>query len=93
VSPEERIKVRITYDPEVNAAYIALGTDPQRSTVWESVSLEDLGSQSDAFHAITLDLNRRGQLMGIEVLRADQFLPGDVLAKAERPGPSAAAQG
>ena len=73
--------MRITYDPEADAAYIYL-TDEQLSPGLVSVPIDPLeGIQAD----IVLDW-KDGKMVGLEVLGAASVLHSDLLARAIRPG-------
>lgn len=72
--------VRITYDPEINAAYIHL-TDqelPGHHTTTKAPAPPGVKAW------IALDWNAE-RLIGIEVLDANAFLPTDLLDQAETP--------
>ncbi len=71
--------MRVTYDPEVDAAYIYCTDAKPRGRIAHSVHLagELLG--------VHVDLDSSGRILGIEVLEATDLLPSDLLAKAERP--------
>jgi uncharacterized protein YuzE len=75
--------VRITYDPEADAAYIYLVSRIDAGGVAESVPFEggylSLGD-------IVLDFDKENRLLGIEILTASRLLPREVLAAAEQPG-------
>lgn len=74
--------MRVTYDPEANAAYIYLvEIGPGEAEM--TVSLDELGEEVGALHSINLDFNRAGELIGVEVLNASATLPEAVLATAE----------
>jgi uncharacterized protein YuzE len=78
-SPHKLRNVRITYDHEVDAAMIYLvpiATGEVADTV-------ECGGEGPA-GSIYLDLDKDGRLLGIEVLRARETLPDEVLAQAER---------
>lgn len=73
--------VRITYDPEVDAAYIYL-TDEQLPPGRDSVPVDPPeGMRAD----IVLDW-KDGKMVGLEVLDAASLLHADLLAQAIRPG-------
>jgi uncharacterized protein YuzE len=73
--------MRITYDPEVDAAYIYL-TDEQLPPGRDSVPVDPPeGIQAD----IVLDW-KDGKMVGLEVLGAASVLHSDLLARAVRPG-------
>lgn len=74
--------MKITYDPEANAAFIHL-VDIAPGGVAYDVPLEALAHESVALHSITLAFNRDHQLLGIEILDAARHLPQTVLEAAE----------
>ena len=73
--------VRITYDPEVDAAYVYL-TDEQLPPGRDSIPVDPPeGIQA----GIVLDW-KDGKMAGLEVLGAASVLHSDLLARAIRPG-------
>jgi len=75
--------VRLTYDPEADAAYIQLveTVAPGRAqTQHHSIATPDERGE------LILDYDAAGCLIGVEVLGASAVLPPDVLAVAESPG-------
>lgn len=65
--------IDMTYDPEVDAAYIYLGSTKILET-------EDHG-------ALICDYDAEGRIVGIEILNASSVLsPGDWQKNARRPG-------
>jgi uncharacterized protein YuzE len=73
--------MRITYDPEVDAAYIYL-TDEQLLPGRDSVPVDP----PEGMRAyIVLDW-KDGKIVGLEVLDATSLLHSDLLAQAVRPG-------
>jgi uncharacterized protein YuzE len=72
----------VSFDSEVDAAYIALGDTPigggEVKTTVRSI-LTPGGSE------INLDFDAAGRLLGLEVLNATEVLPGPLLAGAEPP--------
>jgi uncharacterized protein YuzE len=73
--------VRITYDPDADAAYIYL-TDEALMPGRDSVPV-DPPEGIQAF--VVLDW-REGKIVGLEVLDASALLHADLLALAVRPG-------
>jgi uncharacterized protein YuzE len=75
----DRIPVRVTYDPDADAAYIYLvdeiGPGEVERTCLAMVELDRA--------SISLDFARRGQLVGIEVLGASRVLPLETLEQAD----------
>jgi uncharacterized protein YuzE len=72
----------LTYDPEANMAYIRLGQS-SRGVVHSEILIQDQDLPGD----LTVDLDRNGQLHGIEIFNARSFLPQAVLARASLPKP------
>ncbi len=73
------MEVRVTYDGLADAAYVylvAIGPGEVATTV---------AGEGDAA-SVNLDFDRDGRLLGIEVLGASRWLPGDVIEQAERIG-------
>jgi uncharacterized protein YuzE len=75
--------VRITYDPEANAAYLYLVDEIGIGGVAQSVPISGEGIDAADF---VFDFNRDGHLVGIEVLAASQLLAAETLGKAQPPG-------
>jgi uncharacterized protein YuzE len=73
--------VRITYDPEADAAYVYL-TDEPLMPGRDSVPV-DPPDGTQAF--VVLDW-KDGKIVGLEVLDAASLLHADLLAEATRPG-------
>jgi uncharacterized protein YuzE len=72
--------VRITYDPEVDAAYVYL-TDEALTAGRDSVSCDP---PEDAQGNVVMDW-KDGKIVGLEVLGASSLLHSDLLAQAQRP--------
>jgi uncharacterized protein YuzE len=72
--------VRITYDPVADAVFVYLVEigpgEVERNALFDREM--EMGAVSAAF-------NRKGQLVGIEVLGARRFVPQEVLDQAESP--------
>jgi uncharacterized protein YuzE len=73
--------VRVTYDPEADAAYIYL-TDEQLMPGRDSVPVDP---PEGMYAYVVLDW-KDGKIAGLEVLDASALLHPDLLAKAVRPG-------
>jgi uncharacterized protein YuzE len=73
--------VRITYDPEVDAAYIYL-TDAPLAPGRDSKVCNPPG---DMCAWVVMDW-KDGKIVGVEVLDASALLHADLLARAELPG-------
>ena len=71
--------MRLTYDPDVDAAYIYVAERIRDGEVHQTYPCEMAGIGG----SIHLDFDVRGRLLGIEVLGAKTTLPPDVLSKAE----------
>jgi len=76
------VDVIVTYDREVNAAYVHL-TDPQVQVPAAHMYPCD---PAEVRGMINLDFDSEGRFIGIEVLAASPKLPGYVLEAAERIG-------
>jgi uncharacterized protein YuzE len=73
--------MRITYDGKVNAAMIYL---KDRIGPGESARTYVCKPDPDGFGGdINLDFDKSGRLIGIEVLRAHERLPKEILEKAD----------
>jgi uncharacterized protein YuzE len=70
--------VRVTYDPEVDAAYVYLREPEARKGTVTSLPVEG------APGVIVLDFDTDGCLFGVEVLDASKLLPSELLEAAER---------
>jgi uncharacterized protein YuzE len=74
---ETSIQLRVTFDIEVNAAYIYLGDEPESG--WrhgKTILLDPIAVGG----MINLDLDQDGRLMGLEVLDARSVLSDKLLA-------------
>jgi uncharacterized protein YuzE len=74
--------MRVTYDPEADAAYIYL-TDEPLVPGRDSVPCDPPENIQHAW--VVMDW-KDGKIAGLEVLDASKFLHQDLLAQAERPG-------
>ena len=74
--------MRITYDPEADAAYIQLAKTIGAGGVDFTFAC-DPNAVDGMIH---LDFDAQGVLLGIEVLAARTTLPPEVLQEAVRPG-------
>ncbi|MEU5852634.1 DUF2283 domain-containing protein [Saccharopolyspora shandongensis] len=74
--------MRITYDPEVDAAYIYL-TDVELEPGIDTIPLE----APDGSAMVNMDW-KDGKIVGLEVLDASILLHPDLLAQATSPGRS-----
>ena len=73
--------MRITFDPDADAAYIYIKDQLGFGEVKET-HLCDVQAQEGA---VILAFDEEGRLVGVEILGARQLIPGEVLASAERP--------
>jgi uncharacterized protein YuzE len=73
--------VRITYDPDADAAYIHL-TDEPLAPGRHSIPCDP----PDGMRAWVVMDWKDGKIAGLEVLDASALLHADLLAQAERPG-------
>jgi len=73
--------VRVTYDPEVDAAYIYL-TNDQLAPGRDSMLLDP---PEGVVAMVVLDW-KDGKIVGLEVLDASALLHADLLAQAAQPG-------
>ncbi len=74
--------VKITYDAEVNAAYVHLvDSIAEGEAVTQQHSIFTPGNRSE----LILDYDVDGHLLGIDILHADQILREELLQSAERP--------
>jgi uncharacterized protein YuzE len=73
--------VRITYDPEADAAYIHLTGVPLAAGRDSKVC-----NPPDGMRAWVVMDWKDGKIVGLEVLDASSLLHADLLAQAERPG-------
>jgi uncharacterized protein YuzE len=74
--------VRITYDPNVNAAYIYLSRDRYAGGVAKTYPCDPM----QVGGMINLDFDDDGRLVGVEVMDADKMLPPEILAEADQKG-------
>jgi uncharacterized protein YuzE len=73
----EQEQVRLTYDREADAAYIALvDIVPGEAVAQEEIALDDRES------TIVLDFDRNGFLLGVEILGASHVLREELLTTA-----------
>ena len=75
----ERLSLYVTYDPKADAAYLSLVDGFQFSKQQISGLTKDgmLGE-------VEIDINKDGQVIGIEFVGASSILPGQVLSEAVR---------
>ena len=75
--------VRVTFDAEVNLAYISLLD--RKGRVGEAVRQVSVAEPGGSPARIVLDLDRDGRLIGIEVFDARETLPVELLDQAHAP--------
>ena len=75
--------MRVTYDPSVDAGYIAL-REIDSGGVKHTVPLDSEGGL-EPLGSILLDFDGEERLIGIEVLNASDVLPPELLREAEPP--------
>ena len=73
--------MKLTYDPEADAAYIYVADRIAAGEVRQTHPCELEGVSG----SINLDFDASGRLLGIEVLGAKTVLPAEALKKAEWP--------
>jgi len=71
--------MRVTYDKNVNAAYIYIVDNIEPGGVENTYPCDP----NDVNGMINLDFDKEGKLIGIEVLGADKKLSKELLDKAE----------
>jgi uncharacterized protein YuzE len=71
--------MRMTFDPDANAAYFYIEDEISPGAAIENVVVER-ASKGD----IVLDFDANGYLLGVEIIGATGLLHGPVLSKAER---------
>ncbi|UCR88145.1 DUF2283 domain-containing protein [Mycetocola spongiae] len=71
--------MKITYDADANAAYIYIA---ESIAAGESVAQTDALATPGGLGEVILDFDRRGHLLGIEILGATGVLPPAILAAA-----------
>jgi uncharacterized protein YuzE len=74
--------MRISYDSEVDAAYISLTAEP----LMPGRDSIPCATPDDQRGAIVVMDWKDGKIVGIEVLEASSLLHADLLAQAHRPG-------
>jgi uncharacterized protein YuzE len=75
----------VTLDAQTKMAYI--GFNPQkRGIVAESVDLSDYADDAgvETLHDLILDFDKRGRLVGIEVMNAERALPESLIYEARK---------
>lgn len=76
----------VTLSNRSKLAYIGLEKTAADTHVERSIRLDQWAGEAgvDAMHALTLDFDARGRLVGIEVWDAKRVLPQALIDKAER---------
>ncbi len=72
--------MRMSYDSEANAAYLAIEEDISSGSATENVVVERAGRGD-----IVLDFSSDGRLLGVEVIGARELLSTAVLSTADEP--------
>lgn len=67
--------MRITYDPDADAAYLYLSDEIPAGGVARTVPVEALAAEM----MVNLDFDASNRLVGIEVMDASRVLPADLL--------------
>ena len=73
--------MKLTYDPEVDAAYLYLVPSIGRGEVVRTIS--SMLEMDRSF--VAFDVDSEGKILGIEILGASRVLPGVTLEEAARP--------
>jgi uncharacterized protein YuzE len=73
--------MRVTYSPDVDAAYIYLREVEAGGVVYTYSATPEIETDM-----INLDFDREGRLVGIEVLSASRHLPPELIGQARAPG-------
>lgn len=73
--------MKLTYDPEADAAYIYVADRIAAGAVEQTYPCEPDGVNG----SVNLDFDASGRLVGIEILGAKAILPAETLSKAEWP--------
>jgi uncharacterized protein YuzE len=73
--------MRVSYDEEVDAAYIYLREIEAGGAAYTYAARPEIETDM-----INLDFDRDGRLIGIEILSASRHLPPQLLAEAQPPG-------
>jgi uncharacterized protein YuzE len=78
--------MRVTYDPDADAAYIYLVPAIKPGESHETVTVAKDDANQELERDLMLDFDREGRLLGIEVLAARGFLRDELLDSAPPPG-------
>lgn len=70
--------MNITYDKDVDAAYITIGAAVEEGQVHSTVVCEEKDAEG-----IHLDFDKKGRLLGIEILGASRLISAETLADAQ----------
>jgi uncharacterized protein YuzE len=71
--------MRLTFDPEANAAYVYIADE-----IADRAAVENLVVEREGKGDIVLDFDANGHLPGIEIIGAAELVHQSVLAVAER---------
>lgn len=73
--------MKLTYDPEANAAYVLLGDDIAAGSLHHTVELESLVEGT----LLNADIGVDGKLVGFEIIGADRLIDARLLREAPLP--------
>ena len=79
MAPQIMEPMYVTYDKEANAAYIGFAKVTS-GEVSETIEIELPESVSGD---LNLDLDKKGKILGVEVLNASEILPAALLKRAK----------
>ena len=71
--------MRMTFDPEADAAYLYIADEIPNGAAVENLVVERKGKGD-----IVLDFDATGHLLGVEIIGAEALLDPDILAAADR---------
>ncbi|GAB3946075.1 DUF2283 domain-containing protein [Corynebacterium tapiri] len=71
--------MKLTYDPEVDAAYLDIA-EPGRLSERQISGITAEGLEGE----LEIDIDKDGRVIGIEFLAASEVLPPEVLDRADR---------
>ena len=71
--------MRMTFDPDADAAYFYIGDE-----IADGAAIDNVVVERDGKGDIVLDFDANGYLLGVEIIGAAGLLHGSVLSTAER---------
>jgi uncharacterized protein YuzE len=71
--------MRMTFDPEADAAYVYIADE-----ITSGAAVENLVVEREGKGDIVLDFDSNGRLLGVEIIGAEALLDPDILATADR---------